>query len=331
MSMFSKLTRLAQKGLAAQQGSASRSPGSTAGSGKGGWQDLVRTAADALTGDSSPSRDGAPGTRTPSGQQPPAGRASTVGGTSGGAPVRGTAPTGPAGGTASGRSSHQAASTPASDADKAAVARYDYLLQTADPQQVEQVHREAFESLTPAQRSQIEARMQAELPAGEQPRSSGTDDLARAAARTEARQPGTLKGLLARAGGHRGGSTGSSSSGSAGGFGKGALVGGAAAGAAGLAAGGLLTAVAGGAVLSSVAGPLLEQAVGAGIDFDALGSAVDLDGIANGLEGLGGLDVAGGVDELTNGAGEAVSGFGEQIKDLESGFGLPGLDDLLGR
>lgn len=319
MSMFSKLTRLAQKGLAAQQGSASRGSGAAPGAGKAGWQDLVRTAADALTGDSSSGRDGQPRTGSQPGPRPAAGATAGQHRT---APTTGR-PSTPEG---AGR-----ATTQASDADKAAVARYDYLLQTADPHQVEQVHREAFERLTPAQRSQIEARMQAELPAGEQPRSAGTEDLARAAARTEARQPGTLKGLLARAGGRGSGSASGSSGGSQGGFGKGALVGGAAAGAAGLAAGGLLTAVAGGAVLSSVAGPLLEQAVGNGIDFDALGSVVDLDGIANGLEGLGGLDVAGGVEELTNGAGEAVSGFGEQIKDLGSGFGLPGLDDLLGR
>lgn len=321
MSMFSKLTRLAQKGLAAQQGSASRGSGSAPG-GKAGWQDLVRTAADALGGDSSSGRDGQPRAASGPVSQPTAGQ---------GAPSVQPHGTAPAAGHRPASTGTPRATTQASDADKAAVARYDYLLQTADPHQVEQVHREAFERLTPEQRSQIEARMQAELPAGEQPRSAGTDDLARAAARTEAREPGTLKGLLARAGGRGSGSAGGSSGGSQGGFGKGALVGGAAAGAAGLAAGGLLTAVAGGAVLSSVAGPLLEQAVGAGIDFDALGSAVDLDGIANGLEGLGGFDVAGGVDELTNGAGEAVSGFGEQIKDLGSGFGLPGLDDLLGR
>ncbi|MHA7178446.1 hypothetical protein ACX80D_17585 [Arthrobacter sp. Sr24] len=39
-----------------------------------------------------------------------------------------------------------------SNADRAAITRYDHLLETADPHQIEQMHREAFERLTPAQR-----------------------------------------------------------------------------------------------------------------------------------------------------------------------------------
>ncbi|MCY7290303.1 MAG: hypothetical protein LH624_19175, partial [Cryobacterium sp.] len=194
--------------------------------------------------------------------------------------------------------------------DRAAMARYDYLLQTAEPHQIEQVHREAFERLTPAQRDQIQQRMRAELPAHEGPRTSGADDLARAATRTEASRPGFLRGLLARAGGQE--------SRSGGGIGRGALLGGAAAGA-GLAAGGVLAAVAGGAVVSSVAGPLLEQAANFGVDFDALASGIDLEGLT------------GGVDEFAASAGESVSGLGEQVNEFGSDFNLPGLDDFLGR
>lgn len=196
-------------------------------------------------------------------------------------------------------------------ADRQAIARYDYLLQTADPHQVELVHREAFARLTPAQRAQVQARMQSELPAHEQPRSADPADLARAGARAEAQRPGVLRGLLARAGGGRGG--------------RGALAG------AGLgAAGGVLAAVAGGAVMSAVAAPLLEQAMRMGIDFDQIASGIDLDQIAGGVEGF-----AGGVEGLAGGAGEYASGLGEQVSgigdQLSNGFDLPGLGDLFGR
>ncbi|MEV7692810.1 cation-transporting ATPase [Microbacterium sp. NPDC089189] len=202
----------------------------------------------------------------------------------------------------------------ANAADRQAIARYDYLLQTADPHQVELVHREAFARLTPAQRAQVQARMQSELPAHEQPRSADPADLARAGARAEAQRPGVLRGLLARAGGGRGG--------------RGALAG-AGIGAAG-AVGGVLAAVAGGAVMSAVAAPLLEQAMGMGIDFDQIASGIDLDQIAGGVEGF-----AGGVEGLAGGAGEYASGLGEQVsgigEQLSNGFELPGLGDLFGR
>lgn len=282
MSMFSKLTGLAQKAL---DKSGSSNQGGT--SGQTDWRTVVRTAAGVLTGD---------------GRTPESGRQAEP---SYGPPV--AAPV-------QGRSS--VPSVPISDADRAAIARYDYLLQTADPHQVELVHREAFERLTPAQRDQIQQRMHAELPAHERPRTSTADDLARTAARTQASRPGLLRALLARAG-----------SGAGHGAGRGALIGGAAAGA-GLAAGGVLTAVAGGAIVSSVAGPLLEQAANIGVDFESLASGIDLESIAGGvnLEGL-----SGGVDELATSASDTVSGLGDQVSELGSGFTLPGLDDLFGR
>ncbi|WP_258567144.1 hypothetical protein [Microbacterium sp. Se5.02b] len=87
----------------------------------------------------------------------------------------------------------------ATDVDRAAIARYDYLLRTADPQRVEQIHREAFARLTPEQRALVEARMRQEFEPGERPRSSSPDDLARAAGRAEAMKPGRMRGLLSRA------------------------------------------------------------------------------------------------------------------------------------
>lgn len=200
-----------------------------------------------------------------------------------------------------------------SDADRAAVARYDYLMQTADPHRVEQIHREAFARLTPAQRDQVGARMGAELPPSERPASTSPDDLARAAGRAEAARPGRMRTLLARAGGV--GAVG-------------------AVGGAGL---GILGAVAGGAVLSSVAGPLLDQAAGLGVDFESLAQGLDVEALVGGVdvEGLaGGIDtegltsagegLLGSAGEVTSGLGETVSGWGERLGDL----GIPGLGDL---
>lgn len=181
------------------------------------------------------------------------------------------------------------------DADRAAIARYDYLMQTADPQQIERIHRDAFARLTPAQRAEVQARMNAELPSYEQPRTSEPADLARAAARTEATQPGRMRGILGRAGGRAG------------------LVG------AGAAAGGVLGLVAGGAIASAVALPLLAQAASFGVDFDFLAAGIDPEALVG--DGLGA------VGEQIGGVGEQVSGFGEGLSD----FGIPGLGDIFGR
>lgn len=179
------------------------------------------------------------------------------------------------------------------DADRAAIARYDYLLQTAEPGQLEQVHRDAFERLTPEQRQQVAARLRAELPPNEQPVTDSPEQLARTATRGEARQPGFLKKVFASGGARTAGAAGA---GMAAGLGIGA-------------AGGLLAAVAGGAVLSSVAAPLLAQATDLGVDFDQF---------------------AGGFDEFTGGAGDLMSSASEQVSGLGEGFEFPGLGDLGG-
>lgn len=194
------------------------------------------------------------------------------------------------------------------DADRAAIARYDYLMRTADPHRVEQIHREAFARLSPAQRAQVQERMSAELGPGERPASSSIDDLARAAGRTEAARPGRMRGILSRVG-------------SAGrGAGAAGMVGGAAVGVLGI--------VAAGAVTSAVAAPLLEQAAGLGVDFDALAQGVDLEGIASGFgaEDLTGAaeGLMGSASESVSGLGDAVSGWGERLGDL----GIPGIGDL---
>lgn len=301
MSGFSRLFGMAQKAL---DKTTSSSGGTGAQGGGTDWRSMVRNAAEALTGDGQ------------SAQQAPQPRS---------APAPGPAASPE---TSAPRAPVQTA--PLTDADRAAIARYDYLLDTADPHQIEQVHREAFARLTPAQREQIEQRMRTELPAHEQPRSAAPDDLARAATRTEVGRPGFLKGLLARVGGGGAGRAG------------GRVAAGAGLAGAGMLAGGALAAVAGGAVVSSVAGPLLEQAAGLGVDFDALASGIDLEALAGGLDVEG---LTGGLDELASGAGETVSGLGEQaaglgeqatglgeqLGDLGSTFGLPGLGELFNR
>lgn len=281
MSKLSRLIGMASKALDKTSGSSSA--GGTSGA-SGDWRSVVRSAADAITGD---------------------------GRSQGAAPAQGNTSPGS-------RGAYTPPPAPGSvgalaPADRQAIARYDYLMQTADPQQVEQIHREAFGRLTPEQRAHVQARMAAELPAHEQPRSADPTDLARAAARTEASRPGMLKGLLARASGR--GGTGS---------GMGRVAGGAAIGA----GAGILGAVAGGAIVTAVAGPLLAQAAGLGVDFDALAQGVDLDALAQGadLEGLAG-DALSGVGDHVSGLGEQVSGFGENL----GGFEIPGLGDIFGR
>lgn len=208
------------------------------------------------------------------------------------------------------------------DADRAAIARYDYLMQTADPHRIEQIHREAFARLTPAQRTQIQERMTSELAPTERPASSSPEDLARAAGRTEAGAPGRMRGLLSRVRGSH-----SARSGGIGGLG---VMGGAAVG--------VLGVVAAGAVTSTVAGPLLEQAAGLGVDFDALAHGVDLEAIASGagFDDLSGVaeGVTGAAEGVVGSAGEAVSGLGDTASDWGQrlgDLGIPGIGDLFGR
>lgn len=290
MGKLSRLIGLASDALEKNNGSA-RGSGPAAGSRSStDWGGVLRGAVDAVRGPS----DAAPRT----------------GGSHAGAPTPPRAaadPYAPPPAPDAGRTARAGSS--ASDADRAAIARYDYLLQTADPQSVEQIHREAFARLTPQQRALVEERMRDELAPGERPRSSSPDDLARAAGRAEAMRPGRMRGLLSRV---RGG-------------GGGAVV------MAGGAAVGVLGAVAGGAVLSSVAGPLLEQAAGLGVDFTALAEGVDLEALASGVDMEG---FTGGAEELMGSAGEAASGFGETATgwgEKLGDLGIPGIGDIFGR
>ena len=77
--------------------------------------------------------------------------------------------------------------------DESAVERYRYLLRTAPPESIERVHVEAFGKLSPEQRRLVFEQLSANAPAGEEPDSDGVAPLARAATRSELRQPGTLE------------------------------------------------------------------------------------------------------------------------------------------
>ncbi|WP_285103987.1 cation-transporting ATPase [Promicromonospora sp. MEB111] len=181
----------------------------------------------------------------------------------------------------------------ATDADRQAIARYDYLMQTADPHQIERIHAESFARLTPAQRQEVLQRMQTELPPHEQPRSADPVELSRAAARTEARRPGSMRSVLAKVG-------------------TGGVVAGVAVGAVGI-----LGAVAAGAIVSSVAGPILENAANLGVDFESLAAGVDVEGLtaAAGEFGTGALgEAAAGIGEYGTGAlGEAAAGVSASV------------------
>lgn len=77
--------------------------------------------------------------------------------------------------------------------DEIAVERYRYLLRTAPPEAIEQVHAEAFSKLTDEQRALIYTELSQNAPAGEAPRGQDPQSLAQAATRSELRQPGTLE------------------------------------------------------------------------------------------------------------------------------------------
>jgi hypothetical protein len=80
-----------------------------------------------------------------------------------------------------------------SDEDRQAVDRYRYLLRTAPPETVEQVHAEAFGKLTPAQRQQVLQDLSSTLVPSERPSDDQPTSLARAATRAEYSQPGFME------------------------------------------------------------------------------------------------------------------------------------------
>lgn len=80
--------------------------------------------------------------------------------------------------------------------DVRVIERYLYLLRTAPPETIEQVHAEAFENLNDEQRAVIYEELSKGAGTGERPLSSESATLARAATRAESRLPGTLERAL---------------------------------------------------------------------------------------------------------------------------------------
>lgn len=89
---------------------------------------------------------------------------------------------------------------PRSD-DEVAVDRYRYLLRTAPPDAVEEVHAEAFAKLTPQQRNLVFEELSKNAAAADRPASNDPRTLARSATRSELRQPGFLERTLGSGGG----------------------------------------------------------------------------------------------------------------------------------
>ncbi|MET3637793.1 hypothetical protein [Curtobacterium oceanosedimentum] len=206
------------------------------------------------------------------------------------------------------------------DPDKVALAKYDYLLRTANPDQIEQVHHDAFARLTPAQRQQVRDRLNSELPPHEHLRDDSSGGMARAMTRGEMSRPGLIRRVLGGSGRPGGGS------------GRGgAFAGGGAVGAGAMALGGLAVAVAGGAVVSAAAAPVLAGAADLGVDFEGIASGMGDLGLADlggGVEGFAaeGEQFLGGLGEQASGLGEQASGLGEQASNLGNDF-LGGLFD----
>ena len=83
--------------------------------------------------------------------------------------------------------------------DQQAIERYQYMLRTAPPDDIERAHEEAFERLTPEQRQMVLRGLADQVP----PSEMGGDDpksLARMATRAEMRQPGTIERTFGGAG-----------------------------------------------------------------------------------------------------------------------------------
>jgi len=81
--------------------------------------------------------------------------------------------------------------------DERAVERYRYLLETAPPERIEQVHEEAFAKLTAEQRRLVFAQLTENAAEGDAPRADDPASLAQSATRSELRQPGTMERSLA--------------------------------------------------------------------------------------------------------------------------------------
>jgi hypothetical protein len=106
-------------------------------------------------------------------------------------------------GKAAGQGNSQNSSASPSDAsseEALALARYKYLLRVAQPEVLEQIHRESFATLLPGQRERLFLRLRHDLCDGQRPASSEPPELAHAAVAAHEEDPGYLVRLLRRPG-----------------------------------------------------------------------------------------------------------------------------------
>ncbi|RFA08749.1 hypothetical protein B7R54_05535 [Subtercola boreus] len=211
--------------------------------------------------------------------------------------------------------------TGARSEDEIAVERYRYLLRTAPPETIEQVHTEAFGKLTTEQRALVFDELTKNASAGDAPVDESPASLARSATRSELRQPGMLeKSFAGRGAAGAGGGTGAAGlGGGGGGLGFG-----------GMFASSLLGSVAGFVIGSAIAQAFIPDSVGYDQASDGTGDgseAAAADGSGNdasGADGSGGDGSgtdAGAVDDGTVLAGDdGGSGFDGQT-DFGSDFG----------
>lgn len=185
---------------------------------------------------------------------------SGLGGFSGGATERPTAPPDQPGAQYQGGASKR-------DSDEVAVERYRYMLRTAPPETLEQAHAEAFAKLTPDQRRKVLEDLGDAVPTSERATSDDPQSLARMATRAEMRAPGTMERAL---GGGRSGM---------GGMGMGGII-----------AGGLLASVAGAFVGTAIADAFLGDELGADAMASGEDMAVDDPGVDPGMGDFGGMD-----------------------------------------
>lgn len=180
--------------------------------------------------------------------------------------------------------------------DEQAVERYRYLVRTAPPETIEEVHAESFAKLTPDQRQLVLQELTQDMPASEQraAAAAGTDPraLARIATRAEMRQPGTLERTWNRM----------PASGGAGGMGMGGFM-----------AGSFMSTIAGVMVGSMLADAFLG---GSGFDPGLGDMAADAGAAVEG--GVG--DVTGGMEDFGNDLGSDFGGFGDFGGDFGGDF-----------
>jgi len=196
----------------------------------------------------------------------------------------------------------------ASTDDERAVERYRYLLRTAPPERIEEVHAEAFATLTPEQRRMVYDEFTRTAPAGEAPRGDDPRSLAQAATRSEIRQPGFMERSLGGVGGGRG---------PGGGFGG-------AFGGAGQRSGPSFGSMIGASILGTVAGYVIGSAIMSAFlpDPGSFDGGTDAAG-DGGSEDTGAESADTGASDpgASDGGGFESAGWGDGGSDFGGGFG----------